>query len=179
MNTDGNFNMKKIYFAGHFYKTHDATDVAQMLRFDYRAKLLGTPEHMAYHCDNLRINDKYLYCGPFYIEKTSDGKISATDSEVVISTEYSQVKSCDIFVVVFDKSLSTGAVTELAWAINHKKQIYILYIKQPSSHDIKSDYWFAIADAIRRNKNTTVIAYKKESEIIEIIKRNILKEHIK
>ena len=97
----------------------------------------------------------------------------------MISTEYSQVKSCDIFVVVFDKSLSTGAVTELAWAINHKKQIYILYIKQPSSHDIKSDYWFAIADAMRRNKNTTVIAYETESEIIEIIKQNILKEHIK
>ena len=167
--------MKKIYFGGHFKKTKDSLDVAQMLRNDYRAILLQDAEHMAYYRDNLKINDNYIYAGPFYVEKTEDGQISATDSVVVLTTEYNQVKNCDIFVAVFDECFSAGTVTELAWALNMNKQIYILYKYQESVHDIKSDYWFPIADAMRRNKNTQIFAYSDDTEIINLINQNILR----
>lgn len=166
--------MKKVYFAGKFNKSAEfVTDMVKGFKNDFRAILLGDAEKMIYADDNVKINSKYSYVGPFWCERTPDGSVSATDCDTVISGESREVSICDMFIVVFDDAFAPGAIVELGWALNHNKEIYILYKIQDSVHQIKSEHWFAITDAIHRNKNVQVFPYKDSKEILPII-NNIL-----
>jgi len=166
--------MKKVYFAGKFNKSPDfEKDMVKGLKNDFRAILLGDAAKMVYADDNVKINSQYNYVGPFWCERAPDGTVSATDCDTVISGESREVSICDMFVVVFDEGFAPGAIVELGWALNHNKEIYILYKIQDSVHQIKSEHWFAIADAMRRDKNVRVFPYNNSNEVLPII-NNIL-----
>jgi len=153
------YQVELIYFGGKFKKSKKYSALTQMLKNDYRAKILKNKTHIAYYIPNLKINDRYIYSGPFYCEQNEKGKTSTTNCDIVLNAEFNQVKNCDIFVCVFDRNFSIGSVVELNWALNANKKIFILYRKTPSVHEIPSEYWFAIADAKRRNKHISVFEY--------------------
>ena len=163
--------MKKIYFGGKFnIIKNNNLKIEERLKKDYRSKLLGDEKLLAYYQDKLMINHKYQYLGPFYCEKASHGDFTSTDCNIVITKEYEAVKHCDIFICVFNKSFSVGSIVELEWSINMNKEIIILYKEEKSDYEIKSEYWFAILDAVRRSNNIKVIPYNKEQEINIILK---------
>lgn len=167
--------MKKIYFAGKFNLIKDnALTLEDRLVNDFRSKLLGSSKLLTYYQENLKINDKYQYLGPFYCEQASLGDYTSTDCNVVLNAEFDAVKKCDIYVAVFGEKFSVGTVVELGWAINMNKKIVIIYREEESNYQIKSEYWFAIADAIKRSKFIDVFNYHEENEIVDIIKENIL-----
>lgn len=163
--------MKKIYFGGKFNLKKDKNlSLEEKLKKDYRANLLGNSKLMSYYQEKLMINEFYQYLGPFYCEQASLGDFTSTDCNIVLSKEYEAVKNCDIFVCVFNKSFSVGTIVELGWALNLNKEIIIIYKEEESHYQIKSEYWFAIADAIKRNSSIKIIKYKQESEIPKILK---------
>ena len=166
--------MKKVYLAGKFKKSPEfATDIVKGFQNDFRAILLGDAKKMIYADDNVQINSKYGYVGPFWCERGPDGTVSAIDCNTVIAGESHEVSICDMFIVVFDEEFSPGAIVELGWALNQNKEIYILYKIQDSVHQIKSEHWFAIADAMHRDKNVKVFPYNNSDEVLPII-NNIL-----
>ena len=167
--------MKKVYLAGKFIKSPEfARDIVQGFRNDFRAILLGDAKKMIYADDDVQINSKYSYVGPFWYERAPDGGISATDCDTVIVAESREVSICDIFIAVFGEDISPGAIVELGWALNQNKEIYILYKIQDSVHQIKSEHWFAIADAMRRDKNIKAFSYNSTDEIVPIISNILL-----
>ena len=89
------------------------------------------------------------------------------------NAEYKAIQQSDIFVVVFGENFSVGSVVELGWAINLGKQIVLLYQEEDSIYSIKSEYWFAIADALKRSKNIIVCKYQNYSEIVSLINQTI------
>ncbi len=167
--------MKKVYLSGKFdKKTAPDTGLAQQLQNDWRAILLGNANRLVNSANDVMLNNKYIYCGPFYCEQASNGEFTSTDCTVVVSTEKAAVDNCDIFVAVFDENYSPGTVVELGWALNAEKQIYILYKNQDSKYVIKSEHWFAITDAQIRTKNIHVFSYNDKSEMLNKIKNKIL-----
>ena len=168
--------MKKIYFAGKFNKIKDKTlSLEAQLENDYRSKLLGSSKLLTYANDNLVVDNKYIYQGPFYCEQASNGDYTSTDCNTVINTEYKAICNSDMVLVVFDEDFSVGSVVELGWAINQDKEIIILYKEEASQYEIKSEYWFAIADALKRSQNIEVYRYEKQDDVQQVIKR-ILEE---
>ena len=168
--------MRKIYFAGKFNKIKDKTlSLEAQLENDYRSKLLGTSKLLTYANDNLVVDNKYIYQGPFYCERASTGDYTSTDCNTVINTEYKAICDSDMVLVVFDEDFSVGSVVELGWAINQDKEIIILYKEEASQYEIKSEYWFAIADALKRSQNIEVYRYEKQDDVQQVIKR-ILEE---
>ena len=163
--------MEKIYFAGKFnlLKDSDLT-LEQKLVNDFRSKLLGDSKLLSNYQENLIINNSYQYLGPFYCEQASQGDFTSTDCNVVLNAESDALKKCDVYVGVFGESFSVGTIVELGWALNMNKKIVILYKEEESQYQIKSEYWFAIADALARSKNIEVFKYKDEDEIVEILK---------
>ena len=84
--------MKKIYFAGKFNKIKDKTlSLEAQLENDYRSKLLGSSKLLTYANDNLVVDNKYIYQGPFYCEQASNGDYTSTDCNTVINTEYKAI----------------------------------------------------------------------------------------
>jgi len=162
--------MKKIYFGGKFNLLPDkALPLSERLRADYRTALTGD---ILYARENYIIADRFLYLGPFYSEKASDGDFTSTDCNAVLSAESRSVMECDVFVAVFGEDFSVGTVVELGWAIEQDKEIVILYREEPcSSYNIKSDYWFAIADALSRSERVTVFSYLEEGELVPLLRR--------
>lgn len=168
--------MKKIYFAGKFNLIKDNNlTLEERLVNDFRSKLLGNSKLLTYYQENLKINDKYQYLGPFYCEQASLGDYTSTDCNVVLKAEMEAVSNSDVYVAVFGEKFSVGTVVELGWAINMNKKIVIFYKEEESNYQIKSEYWFAIADALVRSKNIDVFKYKDESEIVDVIKQKVLK----
>ena len=155
--------MKKIYFAGKFKKKR-AASLAESLVRDYRAILLGSSELLTKYTKDLCVKNKFVYMGPFYCEQASNGDYTSTDCNDVLRAEYNAVKCSDLCFFVFDKSFSVGSVVELGWALQQNKEIVILYKKEDSSYDIKSEYWFAIADAMQKSKKIKILSYAKEQE---------------
>lgn len=167
--------MKKVYFAGKFNLIKDNNlTLEERLVNDFRSKLLGSSKLLTYYQENLKINDNYQYLGPFYCEQASLGDYTSTDCNVVLKAEMEAVSNSDIYVAVFGEKFSVGTVVELGWAINMDKKIVIFYQEEESNYQIKSEYWFAIADAIKRSKNIEVFKYKDESEIVDVIKQKVL-----
>ncbi len=169
--------MKKIYFAGKFNKTKNTnTSLEDSLKNDFRSKLLGSSKLLTHFQENLIVNNKFQYMGPFYCEQASNGNFTSTDCSEVLNAEYNFIQKSDIVVVVFNESFSTGTIVELGWALNANKKIIILYQEEPSNYTIKSEYWFAIADAIKRSQDLTILKFKNYSEITTLINQTITEE---
>lgn len=167
--------MKKVYLSGKFNKISEpCASLAQRLRNDYRAILLGDENKLVTAADNIKLNDKYSYSGPFYCEQASSGEFTSTECNVVVAAERQAVDKCDVFIAVFDEHCSPGTIVELGWALNAGKQIYILYKPQESKYTIKSEHWFPITDAQMRDKRAKTFAYMNTSEMLDIIKNTIL-----
>ena len=167
--------MKKVYLSGKFNKTtEENTTMARRLRNDYRSLMLGDAARLTHAADNVKLNDKYLYSGPFYCEQASTGEFTSTECTVVVAAEYAAVKNCDVFIAVFDENDTPGTVVELGWALDAGKEIYILYKPSDSKYTIQSEHWFPIADAQMRDNNAQVFAYANTAEMLDIIKNKIL-----
>lgn len=167
--------MKKIYFAGKFnLKKDNNLTLAEKLVDDFRSKILGDSKKLTYADGSIKLNDNYTYIGPFYCEQASNGDYTSTDCNVVLNAEYTSLENCDIFFTLFDENFSVGSIVELGWAINMDKDIIIYYKEEDSKYQIKSDYWFAIADAIKRSKKVKVYGFRNKEEIINKIRKDIL-----
>ena len=57
--------------------------------------------------------------------------------------------------------------------LNQNKQIFILYKEEESAYQIKSEYWFAIANAIKRSNDLIIQKYKAYSELIPMIQQTL------
>lgn len=141
---------------------------------DFRSKLLGSSKLLTLAQNNLKLNEKYEYSGPFYCEQASNGDFTSVDCNVVLKAEKEAVSNCDIYLAVFGEKFSVGTIVELGWALDMNKRIIILYQEEDSNYQIKSEYWFAIADALKRSKKIDTYKYKEEKEIVNIIKRKVL-----
>ena len=169
--------MKKIYFAGKFNKIKQPNiSLENSLQNDFRSKLLGSSKLLTHHQDKLIINNSFQYAGPFYCEKASNGNFTSTDCKEILNAEYNLIKNSDTLIAVFSETFSPGTIVELGWALNQNKQIIILYQEEASCYDIKSEYWFAIADAIKRSNNLTILKYNDYSEIVPLINQTIKEE---
>ena len=169
--------MKKIYFAGKFNKIKDhSLSLEKQLVNDFRSQLLGSSRLLTYASDNLIVNNQFIYTGPFYCEQASNGDYTSTDCNIVIDTEFEAVKKSDQIIIVFNESFSAGSIVELGWAINLDKEIKIIYQKEKSIYQIKSEYWFAIADAIKRGNKVDIYQYKNKEDLLPLIKQ-ILEEN--
>ncbi len=169
--------MKKIYFAGKFNKIKQPNiSLENALKNDFRSQLLGSSKLLTHYQNNLIVNSKFEYAGPFYCEQASNGNFTSTDCNEVLNAEYNLITQSDAFVVVFGETFSSGSIVELGWALNANKKIIILYQEEDSNYTIKSEYWFAIADAIKRSTDITIIKYKDYSEIVPLINQTIKEE---
>lgn len=156
--------MKKVYFAGKFDLSPDPSlSLAERLKEDYRTLLAGD---ISYAREPFMLYDSFLYLGPFYSEQASDGDFTSTDCNTVLGAEAASVDACDVLVVVFGEAFSVGSIVELGWAVEKKKEIIILYKEESGSpYDIRSEYWFAIADAKRRGAYVSVAAYQDSKAV--------------
>jgi nucleoside 2-deoxyribosyltransferase len=163
--------MRKIYFAGKFNLTKDKNvPLCERLINDFRVKILGDPIKLTHVSSDLYLNDKYQYIGPFYCEQASNGDFTSTDCNVVLNAEYEAVISSDVYLAVFDENFSVGTVVELGWALRMDKEIVIFYKEEDSDYEIKSEYWFAIADALKRGKKVKVYKFNNIDTVINQIK---------
>lgn len=163
--------MKKVYFAGKFDLLKDKSlSLKERLVHDFRSILLGDSYLLTFAQENLKLNDDYIYAGPFYCEQASNGDYTSTDCNVVLENEYDAVLNSDIYIAVFGENFSVGTIVELDWALDCNKDVVILYQEEDSNYTIKSEYWFAIANALRRKKDIKIYKYKNVSEINEILK---------
>ncbi len=167
--------MKKIYFAGKFtLEKDDNLSLSEKLVNDFRSIILCDSKKLTYATDNLKLNNKYIYSGPFYCEQASNGNYTSTDCNVVLDAEYKSVSDCDVYFAMFDENFSVGTIVELGWALNLDKDIIIYYKEEDSKYRIKSDYWFAIADAIKRSNKIKIYGYCDKKEAIRKIKEDVL-----
>lgn len=163
--------MEKVYFAGKFNLLKDKTKpLEERLVNDYRSLILSSPKKLTYADKNLELNNRYIYKGPFYCEQASNGDFTSTDCNVVINTEYEAVEDSDIYIALFDENFSVGTIVELGWAINMNKRIIIFYKEEDSRYQIKSEYWFAIADAMKRSNKAKVYKFNDIKEVVNKIK---------
>ncbi len=162
--------MKKVYLAGKFnlIKNNDLS-LSEKLVNDFRAILLGNAHLLTFAQENLKLNEKYIYSGPFYCEQASNGDYTSTDCNVVLENEYKAVLDSDIYVAVFGEKFSVGTIVELDWALENNKEIIILYQEEDSNYTIKSDYWFAIANALKRNNKIKLYKYKNDDEVVKYL----------
>lgn len=168
---------KKIYFAGKFNLSKDKNlPLHERLVNDFRSIILKDAKLMVQASKNLKLNNHYIYNGPFYCEEASNGNFTSTDCNVVLNAEFEAVKNSDIYLVVFNSSFSVGSIVELEWALNLKKEIVIFYQEEASNYTIKSEYWFAIADALNKSKKVKVYHYKNDSDLCKLIEKNVLQQ---
>lgn len=164
--------MKRIYFAGKFKLDKNKNlPLKERLKDDFRAKILGGAKKLIYANDNLKLNNGYIYTGPFYCEQASNGDFTSTDCEVVLKAEYKAVNESDIYFALFDQNFSVGTIVELDWAIEMDKEIVIFYEEESSQYNIKSEYWFAITNALLRSNKIKVFKFNHIDYVISEIKR--------
>lgn len=170
--------MKKIYFAGKFNLLKDDNlTLEERLVNDFRSKILGNSKKLTYADENLKLNNGYIYSGPFYCEQASNGDFTSTDCNVVLNAEYKAVSESDVYFVLFDQKFSVGSIVELDWALEMDKDIVIFYEEEESEHDIKSEYWFAIANALSKSKKVKVFKFNDINKVVsEVIKVEIFDE---
>lgn len=171
--------MKKIYFAGKFtIEKDDNLSLPEKLVNDFRSIILGDPKKLTYAHGNLKLNNKYIYSGPFYCEQASNGIYTSTDCNAVLDAEYKSISDCDVYFAMFDEDFSVGTIVELGWALNLDKDIIIYYKEEDSKYRIKSDYWFAIGDAVKRSNKIKVHGYSDKKEVIKKIRESVLEHEI-
>lgn len=54
------------------------------------------------------------------------------------------------------------------------KEIIIFYEEEESEHDIKSEYWFAIANALSKSNKVKVFKFNDINEVVNIIKEGVI-----
>lgn len=175
---NGKSNMKKIYFAGKFnlLKNNNLT-LEERLVNDFRSKILGDSKKLTYATENLELDNGFIYSGPFYCEQASNGDFTSTDCNIVLKAEYEAISKCDIYFVLFDQKFSVGSIVELDWALEMNKDIVIFYKEEDSMYDIKSEYWFAIANALSKSQNVKVFKFNDINSVVnKIIKGEIFNE---
>lgn len=164
--------MKKIYCAGKFNLKKDKfLSLSDRLVNDFRAILLGDSKKLTNANSELYLSDKYHYIGPFYCEQASNGDFTSTDCNTVLNAEYNYVVNCDVYLALFDENFSVGTIVELGWAILMDKEIVILYKEEDSKYQIKSEYWFAICDALKRSNKILVRSFNNMDEAILKIRK--------
>lgn len=170
--------MKKIYFAGKFNLIkNNALSLEERLINDFRSKILGSSKKLTYADKNLKLDNGYIYSGPFYCEQASNGDFTSTDCNVVLKAEYEAVSKCDVYFVLFNQNFSVGSIVELDWALEMNKNIVIFYEEEESEYDIKSEYWFAIANALLKSKKVKVFKFNDINKVVdEIVKGEIFNE---
>ena len=163
--------MKSIFCGGKFKLKEDKSlSLAERIKEDYRAHLLKDPNKFLYAHTGSIILDKYKYNGTFYCEKASNGDYTSTDCNAVLNEEYKALSESDIFLCVFDDTFSVGTVVELNWAVNLNKEIIICFQKKEDSpYSVKSEYWFAIVDALNRTKNVKIFSFSNNEELLDLI----------
>ena len=167
--------MKRIYFAGKFKLNKDASiPLSKRLEQDFRAKVLEDSNKLTYANNNLKLKNGYIYSGPFYCEQASNGDFTSTDCNVVLKAEYEAVSNSDIYLALFDQKFSVGTIVELDWAIEMNKEIIIFYEEEESEHDIKSEYWFAIANALAKSDKVKVYKFNDIHKVVNIIKEGVI-----
>ena len=167
--------MKRIYFAGKFklYK-NKSLPLSKRLEQDFRAKILEDSKKLTYADNNLKLKNGHIYSGPFYCEQASNGDFTSTDCNVVLKAEYEAVSNSDVYFALFDQNFSVGTIVELNWAIEMNKEIVIFYKEEKSEHDIKSEYWFAIANALSRSDKVKVFKFNDINKVVNIIKEGMI-----
>ena len=171
--------MKSIFCGGKFKLKEDKSlSLAERIKDDYRSHLLKDPNKFLYAHTGSIILDKYKYNGTFYCEKASNGDYTSTECNSVLNEEYKALSNSDIFLCVFDDTFSVGTVVELNWAVNLNKEIIICFQKKENSpYNIKSEYWFAIVDALNRTKNVRIFPFDTNEELLDLIlNKKIFKE---
>lgn len=168
--------MKKIYFAGKFNLDKNKNkSLSERLVNDYRAEILESSKKLTYADKNLKLSTGgHIYMGPFYCEKASNGDFTSTDCNTVLNSEYKAVSNSDVYVAVFDQNFSVGTIVELDWAINMNKEIIIFYQEEESKYDIKSEYWFAIANALQRSNKIKVYKFNDIQSVVKEIKKGVI-----
>lgn len=157
----------KYYFGGKFNLSNDKNETLPFrLKDDYRSRLLGDPSKLAYANDNLTFGHNNQYVGCFYCEKASNGKITSTDCNEVVSREMQLIRECDVFVAVFGDETTNGTISELIYATSMDKKI-IIFDKKRST---KSEFWFPIVMSKQMSDKVVVLEYDSEDEIIEYFK---------
>lgn len=167
--------MKRIYFAGKFkLYENKSLPLAKRLEQDFRAKILENSEKLTYADDNLKLKNGFIYSGPFYCEQASNGDFTSTDCNVVLKAEYEAVSNSDIYFALFDQKFSVGTIVELDWAIEMNKEIVIFYKEEESEHDIKSEYWFAIANALSKSDKVKIFKFNDINKVVDMIKEGVI-----
>ena len=169
--------MKRIYFAGKFKLNKNKNKnvpLSKRLEQDFRAKLLENSEKLTYAVENLRLDNGHIYSGPFYCEQASNGDFTSMDCNAVLNAEHEAVKNSDVYFALFDQKFSVGTIVELDWAIEMDKEIIIFYEEEESEHDIKSEYWFAIANALSKSNKVKVFKFNDINEVVNIIKEGVI-----
>ena len=54
------------------------------------------------------------------------------------------------------------------------KEIIIFYKEEESEHDIKSEYWFAIANALSKSDKVKVFKFNEIDKVVDIIKEGVI-----
>ena len=171
--------MKSIFCGGKFKLKEDKSlSLADRIKDDYRSHLLKDPNKFLYAHSGSIILDEFKYNGTFYCEKASNGDYTSTDCNSVLNEEYKALSNSDIFLCVFDDTFSVGTVVELNWAVNLNKEIIICFQKNKNSpYSVKSEYWFAIVDALNRTKNVRIFSFDTNDELLDLIlNKKIFKE---
>lgn len=171
--------IKQVFFAGKFTLNKDESlPLSERLQHDYRSKLLDNPILLAYAGEPRPLGNGFLYGGTFYSEKASDGNYTSNDCTTVIRAEYRAVAKCDVFVAVLDESFSTGTVVEIEWALLLEKAIVLYYRPgKISPYRYKSEYWFVIADVVRRSNRVIVRSFEDQQQVVdELRKGEVLQE---
>ena len=163
--------MKSIFCGGKFKLNPDKSlTLEQRIKDDYRVVLLKDVNKFIYANSDSIIADQFKYKGTFYCEKASNGEYTSTECNTVLNEEYKALSESDIFLCVFDDTFSVGTVVELNWAVNLNKEIIICFQKKEDSpYSVKSEYWFAIVDALNRTKNVKIFPFGTHEELLDLI----------
>ena len=122
----------------------------------------------------MKLKNGFIYSGPFYCEQASNGDFTSTDCNVVLKAEYEAVSNSGIYFALFDQKFSVGTIVELDWAIEMDKEIVIFYKEEESEYDIKSEYWFAIANALSKSDKVKVFKFNDIDKVVDMIKKGVI-----
>lgn len=146
--------MKKLFCGGRFYFDYQLPDYQEKAANDYRAILLGGPEHLLRKSDGIQLHEGLEYIGPFYFE--SDGML---DKDIV-RCEISMIERCTDALFLLDGADCPGTICELTMAGALGKDVHIFYIRRPDGEETESSLhspcWYAIVHSCLLNVHTCV-----------------------
>ena len=165
---------RKIYFGGVFpfqYKEYSLERLSE----DYRAKILGDTNKLAYMPDNtehsVEIQKDVQYIGPYYFYENNLG---ASD---IVKTEYNMVENSTDVIFLLNDEGCPGSITELIHAAFAGKDIAIFYIKSTEAiegaepdNDIACRQWYPIICSKIISDKVKIFECTNKEEAIDKIK---------